>query len=83
MIETKLVRQIVTYEHPAELLEKELERIQARGHKVLEIKETKVSKMLGCSDQAFLIIYEIKDYKIWWDNIKFWFQRLKSKRRQR
>ena len=58
MIKTELARQIVSYIPPADVLEEKLEQIQARGYKVLNIIETKQPNGMGCSDQAFIIVYD-------------------------
>ena len=58
MIETWIVRQISSYIPVAEELEKDLISIQSRGYKVLSVTETKVNKIPGHTDQAFIILYE-------------------------
>lgn len=58
MIETEIVRQVVSYEPPAYLLERALARIQGWGYKVLNVIETKDNKIPGLTDQAFIILYE-------------------------
>lgn len=58
MIETRIINQIVSYEPVAYELEKALSAIQNRGYKVLSVTETKVNKIPGHTDQAFIILYE-------------------------
>jgi len=58
MIETQIVRQIESYMPVAELLERELIRIQSRGHKVLNVIETKGNNIPGLSNQNFMILYD-------------------------
>ena len=58
MIETLIVRQIVSYIPVANELEDALSAIQNRGYKVLSVTETKVNKIPGLTDQAFIILYE-------------------------
>lgn len=63
MISSRLVKQIVSYGHIAYELEETLQSIQSRGYKVLKVVETKVSNTKGCTDQAFIIIYDTGEPK--------------------
>lgn len=58
MITSTVVKQMASYLPPAEMVERTLANIQAEGYKVLNVIETKVNKSPGCTDQAFLIIYD-------------------------
>ncbi len=58
MIRSRTVHQITSYTPVANELTKVLEVLQEHGVKVLNIYETKVNKVPGLSDQAFIIIYD-------------------------
>lgn len=58
MVETYIVSQIASYIPVAKELENALIGIQSRGYKVLSVTKTKVNKIPGHTDQAFIILYE-------------------------
>jgi hypothetical protein len=59
MIKTIVAEQILSYEPVAHVLEQRLDIIQKQWHcKVINVIETKVCACPGCSDQAFIILYD-------------------------
>ena len=59
MIQTIVAEQIVKYEPVAHVLERKLDTIQKQWHcKVINVIETKVCAVPGCTDQAFIILYD-------------------------
>lgn len=65
MILSYEVKQIVSYKTVGSELEDRLDIIQNEWHgKVLNVIETKVPNGMGCSNQGFIIIYEIPEKSI-------------------
>lgn len=59
MIQMIVAEQIVKYEPVAHVLERKLDAVQNQWHcKVINVIETKVCAVPGCTDQAFIILYE-------------------------
>ena len=58
MIKSKTIQQICSYKPVADELKEELENINKKGYKILNIFETRVPKTLKSSDQGFIIIYD-------------------------
>ena len=59
MIQTITVEQVVRYEPVAHVLNEKLDMVQNKWHcKVINVIETKVCAYPGCTDQAFIILYD-------------------------
>lgn len=57
MIKSITVEQVTSYTPVSSELEKRLDNLQKNGYHIINIIETKVNKMPGCSDQGFIILY--------------------------
>lgn len=59
MIRMIVAEQIVRYESVAHVLEQKLDLVQKQWHcKVINVIETKVCAVTGCTNQAFIILYD-------------------------
>lgn len=59
MIRTIVAEQIVRYEPVGDVLKQKLDMVQNQWHcKVINVIETKVCAIPGCTDQAFIILYD-------------------------
>ena len=62
-IRAQLVYQTWEYESIGRMLERRLDEIARLGVQVINVIETKVHTIPGCTDQAFIILYrdEVQD----------------------
>lgn len=61
MINSTTVEQVTSYTPVSSELEKRLDNLQKNGYHIINVIETKVNKMPGCSDQGFIILYDDRD----------------------
>lgn len=52
------VRQTVSYKSVGEELSDKLRQYNKLGHEVMNVFETKVGKIPGCSDQGFIVVFK-------------------------
>ena len=57
MINSTTVRQVTSYTPVSSELEEKLDILQKNGYHIINVIETKVNKIPGCSDQGFIILY--------------------------
>ena len=52
-----IVRQVCSYEPVANVLNDTLKMLKEKNYTVVNVIETKVNKIPGCTDQGFIVLY--------------------------